>query len=319
MTTILSSSVWEQRCQEKEQYVSHSECIREYIGEEEKRYMQEISLSSGIEIVFDHFHFREHIIEKITPHKLWPEFGFQIAGTRQLINGNSHQAGENFLAIGTYPTGKQEFPPHEKIIKIDIHINPLLLGDYIPQPSSAIPSAFSQLLDGKDEEFYLGCSQTTPAMQVALHQMLNCPYQGRIRDLYLESKARELIALRLDCAIENHSIAISKTLPKTEIDCIHQAKEILCRNFDHPPSLLSLARQVGLNDRKLKEGFRQVFGTTVFGYLHHYRMEKARELLHHKELNITEVARRVGYASRSSFYMAFKKKFGISPSDYLMF
>lgn len=38
-------------------------------------------------------------------------------------------------------------------------------------------------------------------MQVALYQMLNCPYQGGMRNLYLESKALELIALRLETAI----------------------------------------------------------------------------------------------------------------------
>ena len=60
---------------------------------------------------------------------------------------------------------------------------------------------------------------------------------------------------------------------------IHQAKDILIRQIDNPPSLLSLARQVGINDFKLKQGFRQVFGTTVFGYLHSHRMERAAQLL----------------------------------------
>lgn len=87
--------------------------------------------------------------------------------------------------------------------------------------------------------------------------------------------------------------------------------------MDQPPSLINLARQVGLNDCTLKRGFRQVFGKTAFGYLHDYRLEQARQLLQERELNISEVAHTIGFASRSYFAAAFRKKFGVSPRDYL--
>lgn len=87
--------------------------------------------------------------------------------------------------------------------------------------------------------------------------------------------------------------------------------------MENPPSLLDLARQVGINDRKLKQGFRQVFGTTVFGYLHDYRMEQARLLLIEQKLAIALVAHTVGYSHLSHFATAFRKKFGVNPSTYL--
>ncbi len=67
----------------------------------------------------------------------------------------------------------------------------------------------------------------------------------------------------------------------------------------------------------LKRGFRQVFGTTVFGYLHHYRLEQARQLLEAGDMNITETAHAIGFADRSYFAAAFRKKFGLNPSRYL--
>lgn len=100
----------------------------------------------------------------------------------------------------------------------------------------------------------------------------------------------------------------------SEIDRLHQAKEILLQDIENPPSLLELAHKVGLNDYKLKSGFRQVFGTTVFGYLHQQRMQQAHHLLQVNELNVTEVANLVGYTSLSAFSTAFKKFYGISPS-----
>jgi AraC family transcriptional regulator, transcriptional activator of the genes for pyochelin and ferripyochelin receptors len=81
--------------------------------------------------------------------------------------------------------------------------------------------------------------------------------------------------------------------------------------------LIKLARQVGLNDYKLKRGFRQLFGTTVFGYLHAERMEKARTLLMNRQMKVTEVSHTVGYASLPSFSLAFRKRFGVSPRSYL--
>ncbi|MEH2180207.1 AraC family transcriptional regulator [Nostoc sp.] len=60
---------------------------------------------------------------------------------------------------------------------------------------------------------------------------------------------------------------------------LHLAKAILERSLEHPPSLLELAKLVGLNDFKLKQGFRHLFGTTVFGYLRTCRMQQAQQLL----------------------------------------
>ena len=102
-----------------------------------------------------------------------------------------------------------------------------------------------------------------------------------------------------------------------DIKRIREARDVLICNLENPPSLFELARQVGINKNKLNQNFRQVFGTSVFDYLHIHRLEQARELLRNKEKNITEVAFEVGYAQHSNFTRAFKKHFGINPTDYL--
>uniref|UniRef100_A0ACD5H004 Helix-turn-helix transcriptional regulator n=1 Tax=Desertifilum tharense IPPAS B-1220 TaxID=1781255 RepID=A0ACD5H004_9CYAN len=56
-----------------------------------------------------------------------------------------------------------------------------------------------------------------------------------------------------------------------------------------------------------------MFGTTVFGYLHHYRMERARSLLLKQQLSVTAIAHQVGYQNLCAFSTAFRKKFGVSP------
>lgn len=114
--------------------------------------------------------------------------------------------------------------------------------------------------------------------------------------------------------IENASVK-SITLKPKDIEKIHRARYILIFQQENPPSLLDLARQVGINDNKLKIGFRQVFGTTVFGYLHNHRMEIARQLLQDGKMRVAAVANAVGYANPGHFAAGFKRKFGVSPSE----
>ncbi|MEH1836572.1 MAG: AraC family transcriptional regulator [Nostoc sp.] len=154
-------------------------------------------------------------------------------------------------------------------------------------------------------------------MLLAVQQILQCPYQGITKRIYFESKVWELTALMVEQELQiNQGNLITTALKPSEIERICYAKEILLQHIHNPPSLMQLARQVGLNDRKLKQGFKQIFGTTVFGYLHNHRMELAQKLLIEKNMNVTEVARTVGYASLPSFSYAFYKKFGVNPKSY---
>ena len=105
-------------------------------------------------------------------------------------------------------------------------------------------------------------------------------------------------------------------LKADDLERIYRARDILVQDLEQPPSLLELAQQAEMNDFKLKRGFRHVFGTTVFGYLHQCRMEKAQQLLETNADSIAQVAQTVGYASPSQFSAAFKRKFGISPKAY---
>ncbi|MBD2364296.1 helix-turn-helix transcriptional regulator [Anabaena minutissima FACHB-250] len=153
-------------------------------------------------------------------------------------------------------------------------------------------------------------------MQTALQQMLNVPYQGIIQKMYLEGKVLELLALQFAQLIESEGDKQPLiNLKADDVEKIYHARNILTNNYDHPPSLIDLARKVGINDNKLKYGFREVFGTTVFGYLRDYRLEIARKLLQEQKQNVRTVVNTVGYANQSHFAAAFKRKFGITPQD----
>ena len=181
-----------------------------------------------------------------------------------------------------------------------------------------IPPPLRQLAQGKAvDSFHQSLSHITPMMQQILQQLLDCPYRGAVKRMYLESKVLELLALQFYHLSEvQQSDLVPAKLRSADIERLQLARDILQQNFNHPPSLLELARQVGLNDYKLKRGFRQVFDTTVFGYVHTCRMEQAQRLLCDRELSIADVAEQVGYASPSRFCHAFKRHAGLPPSHY---
>jgi AraC-like DNA-binding protein len=72
-------------------------------------------------------------------------------------------------------------------------------------------------------------------------------------------------------------------------------------------------KNAGINEFKLKHGFKEVFKNTVFGYLSDYKLLKAKELLADSSKDIKSISDELGYSSVQHFSNAFSKKFGISP------
>lgn len=172
------------------------------------------------------------------------------------------------------------------------------------------------LIHSMQQRFHQSLGKTTPAMQQVLQQVLHCPYEGLTQQLYLESKALELLTLQFAVWKDNPVKSAPLTLRSDDIERLHHAREILLQCAAHPPSLIELAHQVGLNDRKLKQGFRQLFGTTVFGYLHDYRMQQAQQLLRQPYVSVAQVAAQVGYRNPEAFGTAFRRKFAVTPKAY---
>ncbi|BFH37540.1 AraC family transcriptional regulator [Paenibacillus melissococcoides] len=168
-----------------------------------------------------------------------------------------------------------------------------------------------------DESAY--CRQTAGSPHIAhiVEQMKQCPYSGSLRKLYLEGKANELLVHHLDGAQKEERVrtTLSK-LNAEDIRCLHEAREILNRRWRKPPSLLELARLAGLNDYKLKLGFKELFGTTVFGYVRALRMNEARKILEQGKGNVSEAALMVGYHNISHFAALFRKTYGYNPSEH---
>ena len=95
------------------------------------------------------------------------------------------------------------------------------------------------------------------------------------------------------------------------------AKEIIIKRMSDPPSLKELSAEVDISLKNLKEGFKEIYCFTVYGFLLEYKMNIASKMLSTKNYNVNEVADHIGYSTSSHFINAFKNRFGTTPKKYL--
>lgn len=158
-----------------------------------------------------------------------------------------------------------------------------------------------------------GLSATARALAT---QILVCPFQGPMRELFLNAKSLELSAAVLQQCLPAPGGGSAPMLPRADVERLWHAREVATAHFQNPLSLAELAREAGINERKLTAGFRQLFGMSVFEHIQQHRLEQAYGLLTAGGCSVTQVALEVGY-SIAHFSTAFRKRFGIAPSELL--
>jgi AraC-like DNA-binding protein len=170
--------------------------------------------------------------------------------------------------------------------------------------------------DNRDKKYYKEVS-VSPAMAVILTQILNFNLHPSVRKIYLKGKAYELIGLYFNRPAEADIEQCPFLDDEDNVKKIKLAKEIILQRMVEPPTLQELADEVGLSLKKLKEGFKEIYGDTVFSFLFDYKMDYARKLLEKGQHNVNEVGLNIGYSTASHFIAAFKKKFGTTPKKYI--
>ncbi|MES2284067.1 MAG: AraC family transcriptional regulator [Bacteroidota bacterium] len=152
-------------------------------------------------------------------------------------------------------------------------------------------------------------------IQTCISSILNCKYENSLKRIFLFSKVAEIVVLQLE-SFKNTNDK-QKAYIKTDYDKerIFYAKEYLLKNIESPPSLKQLARISGINEFKLKKGFKELFNQTVYEYLSDVRLEIGKNDLLEKRKTISQIAFELGYSSLQHFSNSFKRKFGVSPNQ----
>jgi AraC-like DNA-binding protein len=260
-------------------------------------------------------------------YDLLPQFiilHFQFDGNfwGNFVSGNEYNfnAGEhNIFVVGKDYSTQNLFLQQEKMnfcsiyIPIDVFEKYLLMaGDFFALYTEK----------SKSQQSFMLFEQNLPInlpIQNLIKDFFSSKQSGVFKSLYLEAKIMELLVLQLQQYVlkgQNAENTGKQSLKDTDKEKLYLIKEVLQHSFLEPYSLQSIAKMAGINEFKLKKGFKEIFGNTVFGYLADLKMEYAKEKLVQKKASISEISDEIGFQHPQHFSQAFKKKYGYSPSQY---
>jgi AraC-like DNA-binding protein len=218
------------------------------------------------------------------------QFHFGIKGKAKFIfnQGNYALDLKEEKALLLYNPQKElplnlELAPNSWVISVIVSIKKFhalfsAQADYIPFLS----------MENKDKKYY-NESDISPSMSIVLSQLFHYNLHPSIKNLYYKGKGYELLSLYFNRTEDPNAEQCPFLIDEENVMKIKKAKEIIISNMAEPPGLQELADQVGLNLKKLKMGFKQIYGDTVYGFLFDYKMNYARKLLDSGSYNVNEV------------------------------
>ncbi len=170
--------------------------------------------------------------------------------------------------------------------------------------------------EGKKIFFYKG--NYSAQVMDDIHMIRDDINSDIIRATFLEGKSLELISAAIKQFKDDaRPSSEQRLLRRFDIEQIRDAKKILKENLQNPPTISDLAKTVGINQTKLKKGFKYLYDSTIKNYVINERLELAKLLILQDEMDLKEIAAKIGYSNHSHFSRVFKRKFGVLPRDYV--
>ena len=97
---------------------------------------------------------------------------------------------------------------------------------------------------------------------------------------------------------------------------INKVVAYINNHLDETLDLKTLANEAALSDFHFHRIFKALKGEAIGGYITRLRLEATARLLRYTALTIEEIAFNIGYETPASLSKAFKKQYGISPTEY---
>ena len=241
-------------------------------------------------------------------------FSFFLGGEMGLLTKDhkfdyTAHRGDSFVSDGNTPFEVLEVGAGQHYSSIAIMLSDDAVNDVFTDTD--IESTLISSLDAS----YI--KRTSVSIQRIINDIIHCSLSGAVKRLYFEAKVIELLAVYIDeILLEDHVIK-STAFSKDDMQSVYMAKSIIDNDTANTPSLKDLTRMVCLSEYKLQAGFKKFIGMTVYAYIIDKRLEKARFLLEHGNIKVSDAAAFVGYNDWGRFSEKFRKKYGVNPSEYI--
>ena len=138
----------------------------------------------------------------------------------------------------------------------------------------------------------------------------------QFQNLFLIGKMYELFSLYFS-DIENKTEHSPFLDNENEEKRIKEIKDFLIKDFKNPPTIKQLCEKFSISEYHLKEGFKEVYNSTIYGYLLDKKLEFALHKLEQNQQMVKDISFEIGYENPSHFISAFKKKYGLTPKQYI--
>lgn len=283
-----------------------------------------MELKPGVVLTYNDFEFDTELSGCIDYSYRHISFVYSVAGDFSMTDYTDdlpfYSCRNGYELLSSYPIGEVEnTPPPEKgpFKCVAIYLDPACFFSVFPGMDEQVHPDLVSIAQGDDKTSFYQELPATVNVQMAVRDILTCTFEGPCRRLFLESKTMELMTQTLWRSYQLMHAANDKGLRPADIERVNNAKKYMDIHFREDIKLLDIAHIVGLPHTKLNLYFRQLHGTTVFGYLRELRMNEARFLLSKGATNVTEAAYSVGYSSLSHFAKVFKKHCGQAPGDFM--
>jgi len=269
--------------------------------------------------VFDET-FAQDLVER-TAGGDWLTVSCRLQGrTRELLGDDEQieRAGPRCYVL-TVPVGLDRtawYQSGQRVRTVSVSFRAEAATKVLGLTSADFPLEVRPFLEGTARETCFRSLSLSVPMLHAINDILDSPYAGNLRRLHAEAKALELVSIVLaSLARRVPEDPLPVRLRSYDIECLNRAREILETRYADPPTIAELARQVGVNTKKLKLGFKHLFGSTLLDFCHQVRMRHGQALLRDGNLNIAQVSDRLGYSHPRNFSAAFRRHYGILPKE----
>ncbi|MEM7375548.1 MAG: alpha/beta fold hydrolase [Bacteroidota bacterium] len=243
-----------------------------------------------------HHRIKHHIFENWGKH-----IGLTLMAPSVRHNETAQHQWSRFLRRSASPNTAKVF--YEMNIDIDVR--------------DSLPKVMAQtLILHRKQDALITCAHSEYMHERISHSQLEIT-DGKDHLPWFSTNRNELIMLQTFLndgkAINNPKLDM---LSVEDIFTLYSMRDYIQNNYQEPLSIQSLSKHFGINDFKVKTGFKLLFHSPVITFLIETRLKQACQLLRESKLPISVIAEEVGYGHSNNFSVAFKRKYHVSPLEY---
>ncbi|GAB3899026.1 helix-turn-helix transcriptional regulator [Spirosoma agri] len=203
------------------------------------------------------------------------------------------------------------FPAHQTIHYVVVAIKPPQLRELL---AVSEPNSVLQTIIGNGNSFLFFESMVAET-KLLLKNLATVDMTDPLSHFYMQIRVQELLYLVF------HKLALRESAPHQPINSADAERLLYIRNqilndLSVPPVIRELAQVAAMSETKLKQLFKQTFGTTIYTYYQQARMEEAAFLLKQGKHSVGQVGYELGFSNLSHFSRLFEKHYGLNPKRY---